>query len=401
MKKNQIPDKINILGEFSDPLFEKAFQESSSNSAFTIAKYSILSIGVIFSLLVIYDYFYFADKIDFLYSLLVRMFVSFICLIAFFSVDSDRLKSYNGKRIILSTAELTLFFGYLFMLSQQNAQGFLEQSMATMLMIMAIFSIPNRWIYSFCSSIIVVTFFFILTPLYILTIDPFTRTESFTYLLLCTIFSAAFMHNRSVTQRKEYLNTLKLEYLSSTDGLTGIYNRARFEVLLQEEIEKVNEGRTSTFSLMLFDLDDFKYINDEHGHGGGDLILKEISAAVISKIRENDIFARWGGDEFVLLFPNIGIEQSHDMAERIHKACTDNTFTNSPDITISVGITVYRKGESDSALIKRADDMMYEAKRAGKNRFMSDLSVKNSPGSELLHQPMIMYDELEFDIIYE
>jgi len=104
----------------------------------------------------------------------------------------------------------------------------------------------------------------------------------------------------------------------------------------------------------------------------GDLVLVGTTEAVSARIRDDDIFARWGGEEFVILFGETGVERAAELAERLRKAVEDNTCGEAGSITISIGVAEHRKGESITDLINRADGKMYEAKRAGKNQVVVD-----------------------------
>jgi diguanylate cyclase (GGDEF)-like protein len=158
--------------------------------------------------------------------------------------------------------------------------------------------------------------------------------------------------------------------MSITDRLTGIYNRGRFEYFLGHWIKS---SRHNPFSLILFDIDDFKKVNDRYGHTAGDEVLIKTTETVSAHIRDDDIFARWGGEEFVILFGGTPIERAAELAERLRKAVEDNPCGESGRITISIGVAEYRKDETITELVNRADEKMYEAKRAGKNRVMSGL----------------------------
>ena len=273
--------------------------------------------------------------------------------------------------ILVTVAELAVFFGYMYILAQQQAQGFLQQSMAIMLIIMAVFIAPNRWIYSTVSAVVVVGFFLLIAPTYIRNIEFFVYTEAVVYLFVCLVFSIGFSYSRSHTKHLEYVNLKKYENLSESDSLTELTNRARFEILAQGNIDAVVAGRISTFSLLLFDLDDFKAVNDKYGHRVGDIVLKELAVLVRGKVRDRDLFARWGGEEFVLLFPDASLMAGVAMAERIRSACDAYEFSEAGNVTISVGAVVYRDGDTVSSLVERADKMMYEAKRRGKNNVVS------------------------------
>ena len=375
MINKNIDYKINKICEFENKDIERDFQNTELASLEKVTRYSVLAMGVLFFLIFIFDFFYNVNTIEFIRSLIARAIVLFFCVVTFFAVN--KLKNYDKKMFIVTVAEAFLFFGYMFILIQQHAQGFIEQSMAVMLIIMVVFVVPNRWIYSVVNALIMLIFFLTTATFYIDEINIFVRIEVTLYLLLCLILCSIFQYKGNRTKRDAFINLEKLEYLSATDNLTGVYNRVRFEMLMKEQIEKTNNKSDAVFSIILLDIDGFKQVNDKYGHIVGDGVLKEVADIVLNNIREGDVFARWGGDEFALLLPNMNIESGIDMIERIRKACEEHCFAHVDKITISVGITAFQAGDDEPELVRRADDMLYEAKRRGKNRVVSSVSISS------------------------
>ncbi len=166
-----------------------------------------------------------------------------------------------------------------------------------------------------------------------------------------------------ITQRKEWEQ--KLEKLATTDGLTGILNRYAFNKFLEEEIYRAERYGTK-FSIILFDIDNFKKINDTYGHLTGDEVLKETVNIVKKQIRKSDVFARWGGEEFIILLPN-GTD-AVEVAEKIRKTIANSFFIGPEKITVSFGVTSFKEGDTINSIIKRADQALYLAKENGKNR---------------------------------
>jgi diguanylate cyclase (GGDEF)-like protein len=159
-----------------------------------------------------------------------------------------------------------------------------------------------------------------------------------------------------------------LEQVAATDSLTGAANRARFEEQLLAERQRHDRAPGSPFSVLLFDIDCFKEINDSWGHNQGDLVLKEIVQRVQSQLRNIDTLARWGGDEFAVLLPQTDAAEAHVVAEKIRHTVTHAAFDTVGQVTVSLGVAVYQRGESGPALLGRADDALYRAKRNGRNR---------------------------------
>lgn len=163
----------------------------------------------------------------------------------------------------------------------------------------------------------------------------------------------------------------KLQSLAATDALTGLINRRQFNHQLDAEIARAKRHR-NTLSLALFDIDDFKKINDFYGHPTGDRILKELGQLIINNVRESDIPARYGGEEFALILPETGQIDAYELLERL-RAMIEHTVFCLPDnpmtATISVGVAQLDPEHAKAyELIEKADAALYEAKKQGKNQ---------------------------------
>ncbi len=159
----------------------------------------------------------------------------------------------------------------------------------------------------------------------------------------------------------------KLRTLSQTDPLTKIDNRYKFNETLDEEIRRVNRYQES-LSVIMFDIDHFKLVNDTYGHDVGDRVLVNVAQLVENMIRDIDSFARWGGEEFVILTPNNDIEGASMLAERIRKTIELTDFSPVSVLTASFGVIEYVKGEDKTSFLKRVDEALYSAKYRGRNQ---------------------------------
>ncbi len=162
----------------------------------------------------------------------------------------------------------------------------------------------------------------------------------------------------------------ELEKLATIDKLTNIYNRSKFEDFLIYEIERANRYNTP-FSLLMFDIDNFKEINDTLGHIVGDDVLCSLAAFTKKLIRKTDIFARWGGDEFIILLPNTKLKEAKECGEKIKREIKSHDFDTGNPLTISIGITEYKNNEDVVSLIKRVDRLLYAAKKSGKDTIIT------------------------------
>lgn len=163
-----------------------------------------------------------------------------------------------------------------------------------------------------------------------------------------------------------------LHGLAVRDGLTDLFNHRYINELLDKHIEKSNLESVD-LSLIFIDVDKFKIFNDEHGHQNGDVLLRELSALMRENVRNKDIVARWGGEEFVIVCPNTEDRMAFMLAESLRSSIADHAFLKGvmsacPPVTISAGVGALSKFKSKSALIKAADAALYAAKGGGRNQ---------------------------------
>ncbi|MGN6765592.1 MAG: GGDEF domain-containing protein [Rhizobiaceae bacterium] len=161
-----------------------------------------------------------------------------------------------------------------------------------------------------------------------------------------------------------------LEHAALTDGLTGTQNRRYFDDALREYLDEFRRiGKP--VGLMILDLDHFKQVNDNHGHDVGDEVLREVASCLKDMTRYHDVVARLGGEEFAVVAPNMNDEQLMKFAERIRKAISNLAVVSGNvrlKVTSSVGVAVWTGRASAEDFYRRADKMLYEAKRLGRNR---------------------------------
>ena len=159
----------------------------------------------------------------------------------------------------------------------------------------------------------------------------------------------------------------KIAELSSSDGLTKLYNRSYLLIKIKEELKRYKRYKT-TFSFMILDIDDFKIVNDQYGHQKGDDVLKKIGIILNNSRRDLDICARYGGEEFAIVLPHTNINEAKLISERLRDRVEDY-FQNDTKITISIGVSNCPKSSIIlEDIIKKADDALYESKRSGKNK---------------------------------
>lgn len=159
----------------------------------------------------------------------------------------------------------------------------------------------------------------------------------------------------------------ELQKLAVTDPLTGICNRRMFHQMLDTEIER-DLRYHGGLGVILCDLDHFKLVNDNFGHGVGDQILQLFAENTRKYLRDSDILARWGGEEFIILIPQTDLEKTRAISEKIRTATEKLSSPPVLSFTGSFGVTIFHNKDTVESFIKRADDAMYLAKRHGRNR---------------------------------
>ncbi len=183
----------------------------------------------------------------------------------------------------------------------------------------------------------------------------------------------------------------EIEQLATTDALTGLTNRRAFSDSIKLEITRARRYGFR-MALLLFDIDHFKKINDRHGHGVGDLVLARMGKLIKEQIRTTDIAARWGGEEFVVALPHVGIDGAAVVAARLRIACQELEIVTDKGervpTSISIGVAELGREDTLHSLAERADHGMYLAKRQGRNRVViNDGTVASMPPPSSLRRP--------------
>jgi len=168
-----------------------------------------------------------------------------------------------------------------------------------------------------------------------------------------------------ITEYEKQVN--KLMKVAIYDDLTGIYNRGFFNKTVKDEIERVKRY-DEKFSMILFDIDYFKNVNDTYGHDMGDYVLREISKTVDKSRRNTDKFFRVGGEEFALLLFNTDLENAAIVAEKMRQKVENMALEKVGRVTISAGVTQCKGDDNFETLYKRSDEALYKAKNKGRNR---------------------------------
>lgn len=168
-----------------------------------------------------------------------------------------------------------------------------------------------------------------------------------------------------ITQRKRA--EAEIHLLATTDSLTGIANRREFSAILAREVDRAKRYGTP-MSLAMYDLDYFKRVNDTFGHDVGDYVLQTVTGLVKENIRANDVVARWGGEEFMVLMPQSDVQAARNASEKLRLAIAAHHFDKVGSLTASFGVAAFEPQDDLNSLLKRVDDALYRAKEQGRNR---------------------------------
>lgn len=184
------------------------------------------------------------------------------------------------------------------------------------------------------------------------------------FVSISLIFPAAVGYK--LIESDEKMQT-EIKRLAEEDYLTRLYNRRKIHEIIENEIIR-SKRYNSAFALILMDIDDFKNINDTHGHNTGDKALVQFSTTLRQTIRESDMAGRWGGEEFLIICPETTIAGALSLAEKLRSDIEKNEFGGIGNMTASFGVTGIKHGDNVRSMIHRADKALYSAKHAGKNR---------------------------------
>ena len=191
---------------------------------------------------------------------------------------------------------------------------------------------------------------------------------------------------RLQSQKDELAQALtRIQILATRDELTGLVNRRHMVDVLQQHRKRLERTGHHRFCLALLDLDHFKRINDTHGHGVGDEVLRSFAKAAQTVLRDTDVLARWGGEEFLVLLNDTTTEQANIGLERVRDVVVGAPMSASVPalrVSFSAGLTAYDCAEPLDACIERADRALYAAKAAGRNRTMVEQAAQPAPATE-------------------
>ncbi len=186
------------------------------------------------------------------------------------------------------------------------------------------------------------------------------------FIIIAFFISFYIIHLKQEIKKRKTLEN-ELEKLATTDRLTSIFNRYKMDISLEEQIE-IAKRYKRPLSLIFFDIDHFKHINDTYGHKTGDTVLVQLSKIMQNSIRKSDIFGRWGGEEFLIILPETSKNEAISIAEKLRKKIENYKFDKIDRLTCSFGITDFQKNDTSETIMTRVDKKLYLAKKTGRNK---------------------------------
>ena len=361
---NEQKHRISWLGEFTDKAIEDEFLADSLSGATKITAYIALLFGTTLGLFLLNSYFTEGGTPLFFKITPIRLL--FIAVsIAIFAI-AKKTTNHRHLMYIMTSYQAMMAVTYLLTLTQYDSLNYFS-ILGLMTITLAIYLLPNKVTLTQLITIIFSILFFLypIHKLEGLQTHEFRRIIAYQTILL--IYCNINYCWAETTKRKTFIAKRELSDLSSRDSVTGVYNRKKFDDAMDEWIS-FSKRYGNPLSLILLDIDNFKAVNDNYGHIVGDSVLRDIAATVSKSIRETDIFARWGGDEFVILLPNTDIQQAEKMAERVRKCISGDSRDNQKDITCSFGVAAYEENDTKQSLLRKVDNLLLQAKTSGKDR---------------------------------
>lgn len=365
-------DPINpislVSGEFINRGREETFFMTQLKSQLTAIRITILILGSMFLAFVIPD-FLSNDGSFVRYSLLAARLVVFaIVLVSFFLLR--HVKNRHMYVLIVTTCEAAVVAVFLYATASYENPKILLQAFSAILLIIAFNMIMNSFLIIIALNTVLLVGFALVTRLFHEDTPQLDRIAVIVYLIVTMGLGVVAYSRTERLKRRQSVILEQLESLSVTDTLTRCFNRMKFNDELHSEIERSRRYGVP-MSLVLYDYDYFKTINDQFGHPAGDLVLIRTSRLIRQSIRTVDILARWGGEEFMLLLPDTPLGPAADLAGRLKDKIAACDCGPVEQVTCSFGVTELREGDTMESLLQRVDDLLYIAKQQGRNQVVS------------------------------
>ncbi|MGA3085813.1 MAG: GGDEF domain-containing protein [Thermodesulfobacteriota bacterium] len=389
MNTNTFGNKISWWSsEFLDPEMERSFQKHVQPTITRQLKIVLMIWGALLLLFALPDYTALGPTRPFYYLLAYRVIIAVMLLMMFFKITPNTAIFKISYPITLIAIAGFSGFMLLFVFRPDIVNWIIGVIMIQLIGMLMF--IPIRFPLSFLAALygLVIT----MVTRWVMGTTKENLIGLFFLLMLPVVTGAATTIRLAIIQRRQYVSLKKaeklnlelqnemdqrlklekvLKELAATDPLTGLFNRREYEMLFKHEIERARRMKTS-LSLGILDLDYFKKVNDTYGHGVGDEVLRRTAELLRKNLRAVEIIGRFGGEEFIIFFPDTSIDQAVMISDRFLKklSATDiNIGVSTIRITATAGITQLLPIDKDiNSIIRRADTALYKGKEAGRNR---------------------------------
>ena len=371
---NQNSERISpITGEFNAPELEREFFSYMIEETVQHFRRNLLVFSFIFLLFIIPDYFLIQDPTRLTVISLIRILFLLLSILYFIRIQYMPRYLYVFSTIY-ELIGIILFWGLL--LFYEHPDVVIHQQGLIVIILAIFFIIPNRFFIRVLISLLTTIGFFYIALLRNLFSMSSYSWGLLVFSILIIIFCAFTTRRLNRLQRIQFQTTQELRRISTIDSLTDTYNRMKFDEEIDKEISR-SQRYLLPLSGIMFDLDNFKEINDKFGHLEGDKVLKKVSLLVSKIIRENDLLFRWGGEEFIILLPNTSHDSAIQLSYRIQDYIRNDKFASIGRLTCSFGVTSLKEDDTANSFTNRLDQLQYQAKKNGKDRVVSDLPDKN------------------------
>ena len=279
----------------------------------------------------------------------------------------QNVRSFAAFSAIITALEAASIVLYLYALWLYESPHFMIQSLGLIYSILVFFIVPNRKWNMLALSVSVSAAYFVLSLFSYQTLNYHEFFAAMIYAGLTIMLCAITVFSREKTAFQEFVTKARLEQASSTDFLTNASTRARLEGEAQRWMSFCRR-QGLPLCLVFADVDNLKYINDHFGHAAGDVVLKQLADLMKKQLRSSDTIARWGGDEFVILLPNVSLKNAMMLLDRVKQAVSQIDLHSGVVISCSYGVVEMGSESTYQQMISEADARMYRAKRAGKEQ---------------------------------
>jgi diguanylate cyclase (GGDEF)-like protein len=361
-----VKPSINIFCELRDEESEKEFSLQEMNRSKKYLGPVIILLGILNTLFLIPDYFEIGWNGHFYKAIGARAAFLALDVCLYFLIASS--KNSRIMAVLITVGEAAGFATFIAVFCEYPEPDYIIQVLGLIILILITFLLPNRWLYASLTSLAGSGCFFAAAAFkYGAGLDEQGFPAGIVYTAIVIVLIGYYSFRMNYFNRVQYHINKKLEVMSSTDPLTGFFNKAKLYDELRTWMIYSKRYKTP-LSLILFDVDDFKRINDRFGHLAGDKVISNVADIVTGMVRVTDKLARWGGDEFVILLPHTNRQQALELAERIRKNISVRNIITGEPVTCSFGVAVMNGSMKDGdSLMSAADEALYKAKSSGKN----------------------------------